>query len=162
MYNPFLMRIYKPLFWICLALMICLYGGFMAYFCYAEQGDPNNIIIEQKGNIENAFEPEYYLSQTINFYNLIITILFGTIGVILAASFIYFRFTSKIQTEDMAREALETKAFEITLNNMIATKANEFIEGYTGIPELEKRIEFLEEQVNVLGYELSDEDTSDE
>jgi len=62
----------------------------------------------------------------------------------------------------MARDALEEKSFKIILQSMIAKGADEFIDRYSGIPELEQRIAFLEEQANIKGYELSDEDSSEE
>jgi len=80
----------------------------------------------------------------------------------LALSFAYVYFTSKKQAEEMARDALEEKSFKIILQSMIAKGADEFIDRYSGIPELEQRIAFLEEQANIKGYELSDEDSSEE
>lgn len=163
-----------------LALIIISYGGFLTYFCMAKPGEPNNIEIEQESdtNIENApvsseekpTGPKadraktvgpVYLSEITAFYERIITILFGVIGILLVLSFAYVHLTSKIQAEDMASDALKTESFGITLKNRIATGADEFINRYSKIPDLEKSIEFLEEQANIRGYELSD-DVSDE
>ncbi len=112
---------------------------------------------EQKESKATAVGP-VYLSEITTFYERVITILFGVIGFLLVFSFLYVHLTSKIQAEDMARDALKTESFGIILTNRIATGADEFIEMYSGIPELENRIEFLEEQVNSQSYELSDED----
>lgn len=129
----------------------------------ARPSEPNNIVVEQDKTTEKntstgkTVGPEVYLCEITNFYERIITILFGTIGILLVLSFGYVHLTSKKQAEDMAGEALETKSFQITLKHLIATGADEFINRYSEIPDLEKRIEFLEEQVNIKGYELSDE-----
>ena len=159
-----------------LALIIISYGGFLKCFCMAKPGVPNNTVIEQKedANVENTLVSgeenptgpkagiaktvgPVYLSEITAFYERVITILFGTIGILLVLSFGYVHLTSKKQAEDMAGEALETKSFQITLKHLIATGADEFINRYSEIPNLEKRIEFLEEQANIQGYELSDE-----
>jgi len=161
-----------------LALIIISYGGFLTYFCIAKPGEPNNTVIEQKedaivedtpvsGEVNptgsktgtaKTVGPEVYLCEITAFYERVITILFGTIGILLVLSFGYVHLTSKKQAEDMASEALETKSFNIILKNMVVKGADEFVEMYSGIPELEKRIEFLEEQANKQSYELSDED----
>ena len=149
--------------WLGMVLIILLYGTFLTYFCIAKPAEPNNIVIEQdKTTGENTSTakivgPEFYLSEITAFYERIITILFGVLGFLLVFSFLYVHLTSRRQAEEMARDALETKSFQIILKNMIVTRAEEFIEMYSGIPELQKRIEFLGEQVNVEGYELSDE-----
>ena len=159
-----------------LALIIILYGGFLAYFCMAKPCEPNDTVIEQKEDTiventpvsgeENPTGPKagtaktvgpVYLSEITAFYERVITILFGTIGILLVLSFGYVHLTSKKQAEDMAGEALETKSFQIILKHLIATGADEFINRYSEIPNLEQRIEFLEEQANIQGYELSDE-----
>ena len=161
---------------IWIALIIILYGGFLTYFCMANPGEPNDTVIEQKEDAiventpvsgeENPTGPKagtaktvgpVYLSEITAFYERIITLLFGAIGFLLVFSFLYVHLTSKTQAEDMASDALKTESFGITLKNRIATGADEFIDRYSGIPELEERIEFLEEQVNIQGYELSDE-----
>ena len=153
----------KLRFWSYLVVGILLYGGFLTYFCMAKPCEPNNMLIEQEKttgqNTSTAknFGPEFYLSEITNFYETVIIILSTVIFVILGLTFVYVHRSSKSQAEEMARDALETKSFEIILKNMIAEGADEFIEMYSGIPELEKRIEFLEEQANIQGYELSDE-----
>lgn len=116
---------------------------------------------EQKTGVVKTVGPEFYLCEITAFYQQIITILFGVIAILLALSFAYVYFTSKKQAEEMARDALEEKSFNIILQNMIAKGADEFIDRYSGIPDLEARIEFLEEQINKQGYEF-DEDTSEE
>jgi len=98
-----------------------------------------------------------YLSEITAFYERIITILSIIIGLILGLNFLYLHHTSRNQAEDMARDSLKTESFQIILKNRIATGADEFINRYSKIPDLEKRIEFLEEQLNIQGYELSDE-----
>jgi hypothetical protein len=146
----------------------------------AKPCEPNDTLVKQKEDAilenkpvsgeENPIGPQgsmvktvgpVYLSEITGFYERIITFLFGVIGVLLVVSFLYVHFTSKIQAEDMARDALKTESFDITLTHKIATGANEFIEMYSGIPELEKRIDFLDKQANRQSYELSD-DPSDE
>ncbi len=112
---------------------------------------------EQKESKATAVGP-VYLSEITAFYERVITILSITIGIILVLSFAYVHLTSKIQAEDMASDALKTESFGIILKNRIATGADEFIEMYSGIPELEKRIEFLVNQANKQSYELSDLD----
>jgi len=151
-----------------LVLIIFLYGSFMAYFCMANPDEQNNIeiekekITEKNASTSKTIGPEVYLCEITDFYEHIITILFGVIGILLALSFAYVYFTSKKQAEEMARDALEEKSFKIILQSMIAKGADEFIDRYSGIPELEQRIAFLEEQANIKGYELSDEDSSEE
>lgn len=160
--------------------LIIISSGVLTYFYMAKPGEPNDTVIEQKEDAiventpvsgeENSTGPKagtaktvgpVYLSEITAFYERIITLLFGVIGFLLVFSFLYVHLTSKIQAEDMASDALKTESFEITLKNRIATGADEFINRYSKIPDLEKRIEFLEEQVNIQGYELSDE-VSDE
>ena len=90
----------------------------------------------------------------------VITLLFGIIGIIMVLSFVYVHLTSKRQAEEMATDALKTKSFIIVLKNMIATEVREFFDEYS-IPELQKRIEFLEEQINIQSYELFDEESGE-
>ena len=150
-----------------LALIIILYGGFLTYFCMAKPCEPNNIVIEQEKtggqntSTEKTVGPEFYLSEITDFYEIVIIILSTVIFIILVISFVYVHLTSKIQAEDMARDALETKSFQIILKHLIATGADEFINRFSEIPDLEKRIEFLEEQANIQGYELSEEDSDE-
>lgn len=163
-----------------LTVIIISYGGLLAYFCTAKPFEPNDTVIEQKEDaiVENtpvSFEENptgskagaantvgpVYLSEITAFYERIITLLFGVIGFLLVFSFLYVHLTSKIQAEDMASDALKTESFQIRLKNMSAKEAREYgselIDVYAKIPELEERIEFLEEQANIQGYELSEE-----
>ena len=163
-----------------LSLIIISYGGFFTYFCMAKPCEPNDTVIEQKEDAilentpvsgeENPTVPKggmaktvgpVYLSEITAFYERVIAILFGTIGILLVLSFGYIHLTSKKQAEDIAGEALETKSFQITLKHLIATGADEFINRYSEMPNLEKRIEFLEEQANIKGYELSDDPSNE-
>jgi hypothetical protein len=105
--------------------------------------------------------PEFYLCEITTFYERVITILSIIIFLILGLNFLYIHRSSKSQSEEMAVEALESKPFRITLKNMIVTEVNEFIDTEDEIPDLKKRIEFLEEQVNIKGYELSEEDSDE-
>lgn len=158
-------------FWLYLVLIILLYGSFLTYFCMAKPFEPNNIVIEQEKttgqdtSTVKTFGPEFYLSEITSFYERIITILSIIIFLILGLNFLYIHRSSRSQSEEMAVEAIESKSFQIRLKNMMAKEANEFanefIDIYAKIPELEERIEFLEEQANIQGYELSDE-SSDE
>lgn len=157
----------KLRFWSYLVVIILLYGGFLTYFCMAKPSEPNNIVIEQEKttgqdtSTVKTVGPEFYLSEITTFYERVITILSIIIFLILGLNFLYIHRSSRSQSEEMAVEALESKSFQIRLKNMLAKEANvfanEFIDMYDKIPELEERIEFLEEQANIQGYELSDE-----
>lgn len=152
-----------------LALIIFLYGGFLTYFCLAKPSEPNNIAIEQEKttgqntSTAKTVGPEFYLSEITTFYERVITILFGIIGVLLVFSFVYVHLTSKKQAEDMAREALDYESFRIVLAQKIDDRFTEskntgdIGDIFEKQEELDKRIEFLEEQANIQGYELSDE-----
>lgn len=115
---------------------------------------------EQYQNTPKTVSSDVYLCEMTDFYELMITLLLSVIGIILVVSFLYIHRTSRLQAEEMAALALESKSFKIILNNMIAKGADEFIEMYSGIPNLEKRVDFLEVLINKQGYELDDpEDT---
>jgi len=155
-----------------IALIIILYGGFLTYFCMAKPCEPNNIVIEQEKTIgQNTGKArivgsEFYLYEITNFYKLIITLLFGVIAFLLVFSFIYVHLTSKIQAEDMASEALNTKSFQTNLENTINQKfaglknEDEFAEMYSAVPDLQNRLSFLEQQASLRSYEeLGDEES---
>ena len=154
-------------FWLYLVLIILLYGSFLTYFCMAKPYEPNNIVIKQEKttgqdtSTVKTLGPEFYLSEITSFYERVITILSIIIFLILGLNFLYIHHSSRSQSEEMAVEALESKSFQIRLKHTIAKEANEFIDMYAKIPELEKRIEFLEETLNIQDYELSNEDSGE-
>ncbi len=97
---------------------------------------------------------EFYIGQIISFYQQVITYLLGVIGVLLVISFMYIRFTSKQQTEEMANEALNSKSFQIILQNLVkkeyaeALKSGDFVEMSSKIPDLADRVTELEKIMN--------------
>lgn len=163
-------------FWVYFALIIVVYGSVYAYLCVGMPSEPNNIKLEQEGGKGNPVELEkqntdaaksasgkVYLSEITNFYQFVITILFAVIGVILVVNFLYLHHISKTQAEEMAREALKGKSFEITLGSTIAKVVETTIEG-TEIPNvegLEDRVKWLEEQMNIQSYEVEEEEDYD-
>lgn len=97
---------------------------------------------------------EFYIGQSVSFYQQIITILLAVIGILLVISFMYLRFTSKQQAEEMASEALNTKSFQVTLQNTVKKelaemmKTNEYDQLVQQIPDLANRIDALEKIIN--------------
>ncbi|MFA5093482.1 MAG: hypothetical protein WC543_06060 [Candidatus Omnitrophota bacterium] len=127
--------------------------------------------LPEKSNERNSENPdryrcflEFYIGQMVNFYQQIITILLGVIGVLLVISFMYLRFTSRQQAEDMANEALNSKSFQVTLKDMVkkefaeAKKSDEFTQMYEQIPSLAERVDVLEKIVNT----KADDEVSEE
>jgi hypothetical protein len=163
-----------------LSVIIVFYVTFLTCFCIAKTREQNDTtvklrdpsmvkntmlskdegMIEQNQNSITTIGP-VYLNEITDFYELVITILFGIIGVLLAGSFIYVHSTSKMQAQKLAIEALESKPFEIRIQSILEASANEFIEEYSQIPDLKSRIEWIEEKVNERGYEFSDENSSE-
>jgi hypothetical protein len=170
-------------FWLYFTVVILLYGSFFTYVCVAKQNGPNNVEIQQQGDAptieaferhaENLDSPttgprrsvgyDSYLSEITSFYERVITVLSIIIFVILGLNFLYIHRSSKDQAREMAIDALEAKPFEIVLQSMIAKSVDQYLQGdefvqtCSEIPALQKRIEFLEQMVNVQAYELSDE-----
>ncbi len=124
---------------------------------------------------------DVYLSQITGFYQFVISILLGIITVVLALSFMYLRFTSRLQTEEVAREALEAESFRIVLGKLVndefvASKNKGDIadimsalgEFDTALDEVkdkqiqvEKRITFLEKVMTAKSYQTTLEEETD-
>jgi tRNA nucleotidyltransferase (CCA-adding enzyme) len=140
----------------------------------AKPCEPNNVVIEQEKTTEKnttttkTVGPEVYLCEITAFYQQIITILFGVIGILLVLSFAYVYFTSKRQTEEMAREALKEQSFGIILNKKISDmfieskNTGDISELFDELEEIQERIKYLEEQINIQSYgERGDENQSE-
>lgn len=159
-------------FWSYLVVGILLYGGFLTYFCMAKPCEPNNIVIEQEKtsgkNTSTAKNvgPEFYLSEITNFYETVIIILSTVIFVILGLIFFYSMRISKNQAEEVVMEAMGKKTFDYRLKEMISER---FIESKNkgdiagileGLEEIDERIKFLEEQINIQSYDESGDEES--
>ncbi len=155
-------------------MIILLYGSFLTYFCMAKPREPNNIAIAQEKttgqntSTAKTVGPEVYLCEITAFYQQIITILFGVIGILLVLSFAYVYFTSKRQTEEMAREALKEQSFGIILDKKISDmfieskNTGDISELFEELEEIQERIKYLEEQINIKSYgERGDENQSE-
>lgn len=150
--------------WLGMALIIFLYGSFLTYFCVAKPNEPNNVIIEQGKTVG----PEFYLSEISDFYEIVIIILSTAIFVILGLVFFYSMRISEDQAKEIVMEAIEKKSFDNRLKKMIDER---FIESKNkgdiagileGLEEIDERIKFLEEQINIQSYgELGDEETGE-
>jgi hypothetical protein len=135
-------------FWLVASLIAFAYIGFFTYFCVAKPNKPNNVVLEKMITIEESnaktindqttksnqsseeitnkgvdtktsIGPETYLCQITEFYQQIITILFGVIGVLLVVSFIYVHSISRSKADELAREALKEESFKIKLEKMV-------------------------------------------
>lgn len=113
---------------------------------------------------DNANDLQFFISEITDFYEFIITLLLGIIAAILAVSFIYLSSTSKLQAQEMATDALESKPFAIVLDNKISERMNrlknedEISVILAKIPKLEDRIRFIEIILN----ERNDDDDDNE
>jgi len=172
---------------IVITLIIISYGGFLAYFCMAKPGESNDTVIEQKEDAiventpvsgeENPTGPKagtvktvgpVYLSEITAFYERVITILSIIIGIILVLSFAYVHLTSKIQAQDIACEALESESFKISLKERTREhfaenlKQSDIASIGEGFEDIGERVAFLEEQINIQGYdEINDEESGE-
>ena len=110
--------------------------------------------------------PEFYLGEITNFYGNVIVILFSTIGILLAVSFIYVYTVSRGKAEDLARQALNEESFQITLNDRVEKSLAKLkSEGDVGallgqmddvvdkMSDFEERIDFLEKVITKENYE---------
>jgi hypothetical protein len=115
---------------------------------------------------EAKVSPEYFLGEITNFYGNVIVILFSTIGILLAISFIYVYTVSRGKAEDLARQALTEESFQITVNDRIekalaqlknegdiADWLDKTAELEDKMLEFEKRIDFLEKVITKVSYE---------
>ncbi len=115
---------------------------------------------------EAKVSPEYFLGEITNFYGNVIVILFSTIGILLAISFIYVYTVSRGKAEDLARQALTEESFQITLNDRIgkalaqlknegdiADWLDQTVDFEDKISKFEKRIDFLEMAITKVSYE---------
>lgn len=103
--------------------------------------------------------PEFYLGEITNFYGNVIVILFSTIGILLAVSFIYVYTVSRGKAEDLARQALNEESFQITLNDRVEKSLAKLKnEGEIGelidkMADFEERIDFLEKAITNESYQ---------
>ena len=131
-----------------------------------QTGNPTNSEANIKSLEENSkmptevkVSPEYYLGEITNFYGNVIVILFSTIGLLLAISFIYVYTVSRGKAEELARQALTEESFQITLKDKIGKSLAELInEGEVAdwlgkMAEFEERIDFLEKVITKENYE---------
>lgn len=106
--------------------------------------DANKTVTNNHVNTEKAMTAETYLCQITGFYELIITLLLGVIGLILGLNFLYIHKASKSQADDMAREALKDESFQIKLNESLKNELNAALK-IVGITETLSEIEFNSE-----------------
>jgi len=111
--------------------------------------------------------PEYYLGEITNFYGNVIVILFSTIAILLAISFIYVYTVSRGKAEDLARQSLNEEPFQIVLSSKIdkalaeLKNKGDIAEWLEKVEDFEERIDFLEKVITRESYEtkqLSKED----
>jgi len=111
---------------------------------------------------------EWYLVKEIEYYKEVMTTLFGSIGVILAASFAFVYARSISQAEEIARKSLKEEAFTICLSNQIeesienfyANEDSEIPDLKNRMNDLKNRMEFIEKAVNEKNYEIKNADES--
>ncbi len=92
-------------------------------------------------------------TQTLAYYDTIITVLIGVLGIFVAGSFIYIKVGSEEKNKEHAKQHidsfLKTKAFHDSIKKDISNKVNEWGEDISGefdkIGKLEKRVFSLEE-----------------
>jgi len=89
-----------------LLVLALLCGAFFALGKYCA-----TYALGQSGG-QAGLAPEVFLAEITDFYECIISILFGVIGVVLAVAFVYVHSISRQQARDMAIEALESTSFE--------------------------------------------------
>jgi ABC-type lipoprotein release transport system permease subunit len=86
-------------------------------------------------------------------------ILFSTIGILLAISFIYVYTVSRGKAEDLARQSLSEESFQITLKDKIGKSLaelkneGEIADWLEKMAEFEERIDFLEKVITKESYE---------
>ncbi|HUT13339.1 MAG TPA: hypothetical protein VMY42_22820 [Thermoguttaceae bacterium] len=99
---------------ICVLLAFLIAGAFFAvgHYC-ANCDDPRSC----GGSTEMGAEA--FVAEITDFYELIITILFAVIGIVLGVAVVYVRTVSKLQASDMATEALETSSFKAILQHKV-------------------------------------------
>lgn len=92
-------------------------------------------------------------TQTLSYYDTIITFLIGILGVAVAGAFIYIKGGSDEKNKEHAKKHinsfLETKRFNDIVENSISNKVNEWGEdatsGFEKIKQLERKVSSLEE-----------------
>lgn len=142
----------KLRFWSYLVVVILLYGGFLTYFCMAKPSEPNNIVIEQEKTTEKTTNtakivgPEFYLSEITSFYECVITILFGIIGILLVISFAYVYVVSKREAQEMVIEALSDRPFRRELDDLVKSGFLE-LKNKGDIPDILNELEKIEERI---------------
>jgi hypothetical protein len=135
--------------------------------------NPTNVDVNVKRDEESSrppreakVSPEFYLGEITNFYGKVIVILFSTIAILLAISFIYVYTVSRGKAEDLARQSLNEEPFQIVLSSKIDKALAELkSEGDVGallgqmddvvdkISDFEERIDFLEKVITKKSYE---------
>lgn len=125
--------------------------------------NPSSTVVINANEKKNL-SSEFYLCEISDFYESLITVLYSTIGILLVVSFIYVYTRSKSHAEEIAREALQEEAFQITLKDKIQKSFNELknegeiadlIESMSGLSD---RIDFLEKAVTEKSYEIGPAD----
>jgi uncharacterized protein (UPF0333 family) len=97
---------------------------------------------------------EFYIEQSIGFYQHIITLLLGVIGFIIVISFIYLNFTSKLKAEEMAHDALNSNSFQIILTDKVkkeiaeTRKADNYDAVFSQITELIERVDEIDKRLS--------------
>ena len=94
-------------------------------------------------------------TQTLAYYDTIITVLIGILGIVVAGAFIYIKFGSEEKSKEHAKKYidsfLETKKFHDIVKGTIDNKVDEWGEdlsnGFDKIRKLEAKISSLEEDV---------------
>jgi hypothetical protein len=183
-------------FWLVASLIAFAYIVFFTYFCVAKPNKPNNIVLEKKITIEESnaktindqttkshqsseeitnkgvdtktsIGPETYLCQITEFYQQIITILFGVIGILLVVGFIYVHTISKGQADELVREALKyelkDESFNIKLEKMIegifikSKNEGDIADLCEEQETINERVKFLENAITKQNY-ISEQD----
>lgn len=92
---------------LCVLVGALLCGGFLAIGKYSATCG-----VVRTGTPATAMSPDVYLAEITDFYECIISVLFGTVGIVLAVAFVYVHAVSKQQARDMAVEAIDSTSFE--------------------------------------------------
>ena len=110
---------------VCVFITLLVLGGVFAlgHYC-ANCHDPGF------GGGSAEMGAEAFVAEITDFYELIISILFGVIGVVLAIAVTYVHMVSKQQARDMATEALDSSSFRAELQHKLdemETKLKELV-----------------------------------
>ncbi len=169
----------KLKFWLVVFVFVLSCGVFSVYFCMAKPCEPNNIVIEKQENAvainypptneANPNEPkigttkivgsETYLCEITSFYERVITILSIMIFTILGLTIYFSLKLSNMQIEEVVYKLVDSYKFNDKVDKAISDRfialknEGEIPDILEGLEDITARVKFLEEQINIQGYE---------